>query len=54
MDRVERLKLDNDVIGSGANLVLIPQVRADFEAIVDAGASMPVALPQPAEGIDRQ
>jgi len=52
-DRKGRLKLDNDVIGSGADPMLTPDVRRDFEAIVAEGPSMPDALPQRAEEVDR-
>jgi hypothetical protein len=52
-DRKQRLKLDNDVIASGAHPVLTPEVRKDFAAIIDAGPSMPDALPQRADEVDR-
>lgn len=51
-DRAQRIKTDNDVIASGADPILTPDVREDFEAIIAAGPSMPDALPQRAEKVD--
>jgi hypothetical protein len=50
-DRGQRLKADNDVIATGAEPLLTPDARADFEAIVAAGPSMP-RLPGRAEEVD--
>jgi hypothetical protein len=52
-DRRQRIKADNDVIQSGAQPLLDPQTREDFERIIDAGAAMPDDLSQRATQVDR-
>jgi hypothetical protein len=51
-NRAQRIKADNDVISSGGEPLLIPEVRKTFEEIDDAGPKMP-ELPQRAEQVDR-